>query len=640
MIPSMQARSLLVVLLLLVPSTLRGADPKPFESEVKPLLEKHCYKCHNREKNEGELNLARIRDHARATERPQMWERIVKRVQDKEMPPEGEPEMTNAERAQLLAWVASLPKGDDCRRLATDETQNFYPGHVMSRRLTRTEYNNSVRDLIGIDLRPGNDFPSDGSGGEGFDTTGDTLFTSAILMEKYFEAADKILDVVLPLQPPDSFPPEVAAARQRILIAQPSEQLAARDAARKVVEAFATRAFRRPVTDEEVERLLTMFDRVHDRGDGYEASVRLALKAILVSPHFLFLAEPEPEQEGVYRLPGYPLASRLSYFLWSTMPDQELLDLAADNRLHDDEVMRQQIHRMLKDPRARALGENFAIQWLNIEALGNTVKPDAEKYPEFDAELAAAMKEETISFFHAIFRDDRPLTDLLHADYTFVNERLARHYGIEGVTGAEMQRVSLADGRRGGIVTQASVLTASSYPLRTSPVLRGRFVLEELLGSRVPPPPPDAGTLPADDKPRDGLTLRQQFELHRTKAECASCHNRMDPLGFGLENFDAIGRWRDTLAGDPIDASGKLPSGESFSGPEELKKLLLRRKQEVLKHLTRKMLGYAVGRQLNRFDQCVIDDTMKALAANGDRASVLVEQIVLSYPFQHRYVKK
>ncbi len=635
-------RSTCVALLVLgtfVMARMASAAPKPFEEEVRPLLEKYCYDCHNNDKKEGELNLARLKDHAKAIQRVDFWDGIVKRVAPKEMPPEKAPQPSDEERARILNWVKSLPKSENCEKLATDETQNFFQGNVMSRRLTKAEYNNSIRDLIGLDLKPGDRFPADGSGGEGFDTNGDALFTSAILMEKYLDAANEVLNVVL-ADDAAALTPDVAAARAKLLIATPSDQLPARDAARQIIRPFAQRAFRRPIQDEEVDRLLTLFDRAQGRGDSFVAAVRLALKGVLISPHFLFLVEPEPAQEGVYRLGGYPLASRLSYFLWSSLPDDELLRLAESGELLDDDALKKQVKRMLADPKSKALGENFGVQWLNIGGLGVTIKPDNSKFPEFDAELATAMQAETIYFLHAIFQDNRPLSDLLDADYTFVNERLAKHYGLKDVTGDQMRRVTLSDRNRGGVVSQASVLTMTSYPLRTSPVLRGRFVLEEILGSRVPPPPPNVPALPTDDTPKDGLTLRQRLEEHRTKPECASCHQRMDPLGFGLENFDPIGRWRTELSGATVDASGKLPSGEEFNGPEQLKQILVKRRPEVLKHLSRKMLGYALGRELNRFDQCVIDDTMKALAANEYRSQVLIEQIVLSYPFQHRYVKK
>jgi hypothetical protein len=256
-------------------------------------------------------------------------------------------------------------------------------------------------------------------------------------------------------------------------------------------------------------------------------------------------------------------------------------------------------------------------------------------------ELARSMRGEIVAFLHGLFRDDRPLTELLDADYTYLNGRLAEFYNIEGASGGEFRRVSLSDAsRRGGVATMAGILMVTSHPNRTSPVLRGRWVLEALLGSRVPPPPPDVPELEEAHASDKQLTLRQRLEEHRKNPSCASCHSQMDPLGFGLENFDRLGRWRETDAGQPIDAAGKLPSGETFSGPNELKQLLLKRKHELLRNLTKKMLGYALGRDLNKFDQCVVRETLETLQENGDRASILIEQIVLSYPFQHRYYKK
>jgi Protein of unknown function (DUF1588)/Protein of unknown function (DUF1585)/Protein of unknown function (DUF1592) len=275
-----------------------------------------------------------------------------------------------------------------------------------------------------------------------------------------------------------------------------------------------------------------------------------------------------------------------------------------------------------------------------LKALGETVKPDPQRFPEFDAALAEAMRQEPARLFEAILREDRSLLELLDADYTFVNEKLADIYGLSGVTGPEFRRVSLADRNRGGVLTMAGPLAVSSMPLRTSPVVRGKWVLGDLLGTKIPPPPPNAGELPPDDRNTEGLTLRKQLELHRSKAECAGCHQKIDPLGFGLENFDPLGRWRTTQNGQPVDATGELPTGEKFTGPRELKDLLLTKKAEFLRHLTRKTLGYALGRPLNRFDECVLDETVKALEANEYRASVMIEQVVLSYAFRHRYAKK
>jgi hypothetical protein len=295
---------------------------------------------------------------------------------------------------------------------------------------------------------------------------------------------------------------------------------------------------------------------------------------------------------------------------------------------------------MLKDPRSKALGESFACQWLELEPLGKTVRPDPKKFPDFDDELAEAMKDEVIHTFHDVVGGNRSLLELIDSSATYVNGRLAKLYGIEGVKGPEMRRVELQDRNRGGVVGMAAVLTVSSYPLRTSPVLRGKWILESLLGSKVPPPPPEAGSLAEPGAEGARLSFRERLEKHRTKPECASCHQKMDPLGFGLENFDPIGRWRTLDDGRPVDSLGQLPTGEKFESPAQLKKVLLARKDEVVTHLTRKLLGYALGRALNNFDKCVVDDSLKALKADGYRSSAMIETIVLSYPFQHRYAKR
>ncbi|HEY1068186.1 MAG TPA: DUF1592 domain-containing protein, partial [Pirellulales bacterium] len=516
----------------------------------------------------------------------------------------------------------------------------FYQGVVMSRRLTRGEYNNTVRDLIGLDLRPADDFPSDGAGGEGFDTTGSTLFSSPILVEKYLQATDKIARAAIPNDDEKDVSPERIAAKNRIVIATPGDSLPPREAAKQSLTPFVERAFRRPIAAEDVEKFLPLFDRAFARGDGYTASLRLAVKGVLMSPQFLFLVEPEAEKDGIARLGPYQLAQRMSYFLWSSMPDEQLLSTAASGAIYDTSVLLEQMRRMLRDPKARALGDNFAMQWLGLGGVGGGVRPDPEKFPEFTNELAASMREEAVLLFASIMQEDRPLLDIIDAKYTFVDERLAGLYGLANVQGPQMRKVELADANRGGVLGMAAMHTVTSYPLRTSPVLRGRWVLEELLGSRVPPPPPGVPALEEKGEEIAHQTLRQRLEKHRTKAECASCHDRMDPLGFGLEVFDPIGRLRTQDAGQPIDSAGKLPSGETFSGPAELKKVLLKRKNEFVKRLTRKMLGYALGRELNRFDDCVVEEAMKSLQAREYKSSALVETIILSYPFQYRFTKK
>jgi mono/diheme cytochrome c family protein len=611
----------------------KDAAPKDaFAKDFRPILEKYCYRCHGDDTQKGDLNLEKYKTTSDVDMAGEVFRLVVARLRAAEMPPPGAKQLTFNQGRDFRNWIDTRPfmKVRDCNTIAGDNSQNNYRGNVMSRRLSRAEYNHSVRDLVGLDLRPADRFPSDGSGGEGFDTNGDSLFTSAIHVEMYLDAAETIVTAAL----------ADPAARKRLLVAEPRPGLSPRDAAKRVVGDFARRAFRRPVADADVERLLAVFDKANARGDAFEVAVKLPLKAVLISPNFLFLVEPEPEKDGVYALGGYPLAARLSYFVWASMPDEELFRLAADGSLTQPEVLRGQVRRMLRDPKARDFAENFVSQWLGLKALGETVRPDLQRFPEFDAALADAMRQEPARLLETILREDRSLLELLDADYTFVNETLAAIYGIPNVTGPEFRRVALTDRNRGGVLTMAGPLAVSSMPLRTSPVVRGKWVLGDLLGTKIPPPPPNAGELPPDDRNTEGLTLRKQLELHRSKAECAGCHQKIDPLGFGLENFDPLGRWRTTQNGQPVDATGELPTGEKFTGPRELKDVLLTKKAEFLRHLTRKTLGYALGRPLNRFDECVLDETVKALEANEYRASVMIEQVVLSYAFRHRYAKK
>jgi len=639
-----RSRLTLPLLAVLVCAGAAGAEEASpsYDGDVRPVLAENCLSCHNAQKHKGDLNLEQLGSADKAMGAPEVWHDVADRLASRDMPPKRAKQHPTEEQRQLvLAWIEKhFGKGEgSCGKIATDQTQKFYHGYVMSRRLSRAEYNNSVRDLIGIDLRAGDSLPADGSGGEGFDNDGNALFLSAISVEKYLQAADGVLREVLPDED-GSASAEMESARKRILFAEPGPGLGPREAARRVIGSFARRAFRRPVRDAELDRLLSFFDRSQQRGDACRASVRLALKAVLISPNFLFLIEPQPEQDGVYRLGDYQIASRLACFLWASIPDEELLDLAEQDALHEPEVLRAQVRRMIQDPRSRGLAETFAVEWLGVGEAGGVSRPDPGRFPMFDDALAADMRREAVLFFDSIVRDDHSLLELLDADYTFANERLAKLYGIPDVAGDEFRRVKLADRVRGGVLGMAAVLTGTSYPLRTSPVLRGKWVLETLLGEKVPPPPPTAGKLPPDDRQADGLSFRQRLEQHRRLPQCASCHSRMDPLGFGLENFDPIGRWRIEQNGEPIDCSGELPNGEKFSGPRELKDIILRHRDQFLHNLSRKMLGYALGRGLNRFDDCVVEDCVKALEANDCKPSMLLEQIALSTPFQYRYAKK
>lgn len=615
-----------------------------YTREIRPLMVRKCYDCHNAEKHKGDVVLDRFEHLDAIKAEPELWQTVLEKVQAYEMPPKKSGELSFSEFETLRSFLRELPKPEkaDCNQIASDRTANFYRGYVMSRRLNRAEYINTIRDLFGVtyDFKLEQLLPADGGGGEGFDTTGDTLFISSIHIEKYLAAAEQITQLILPdkIRGQSS---ELRGARERILLREPGWFEKSGPAGREVISAFARRAWRRPVTNEEVDELMRLFNRANERGDSFVASVRLAVQGILISPNFLFLSEPEPAKPGVQRLADIPLASKLSYFLWSSMPDVELLALAEQGKLADTNIYRAQIRRMLQDPKAAALGERFALQWLDLDRLGSEVKPDATKYPEFDAALAHAMKREIASYFNYLVHENRSLLELIDSQYTFANQRLAELYGFKGVTGDQLRLVQLTDAHRGGVLGMAGVHALTSYPVRTSPVLRGRWILDALLGDKIPPPPPDVPALneAAAEQP-GGVSLRKQLEQHRIKAECAACHDKMDPLGFGLENYDVLGRWRTELHGEPVDAKGTLPSGEAYEGPAGLKKVLLARKDKIMRHLARKMTGFAFGRELNQFDNCVIDDAMKALTQNDWRADVLVETIAMSYPFQHRFYVK
>lgn len=406
--------------------------------------------------------------------------------------------------------------------------------------------------------------------------------------------------------------------------------------ARAILTSFAGRAFRRPVTSKEVEPFLAYVTLAREQGDTFEEGIAAALQAVLVSPDFLYRIEREqqaaPGKSAVHAGP-YELASRLSYFLWSSMPDENLLRAAGQGRLRQPAVLSAEVKRMLRDPKAFALVENFAGQWLQFRNI-EVVRPDLERFPVFDEALRQAMRRETELFLDSIVRNDGSVLEILDANYTFLNERLARFYGIEGITGAEFRRVDMRGTQRGGgILSHASVLTASSYSTRTSPVLRGKWILENLLNAPPPAPPPGVPALD-DTKAGQSGTLRQQLEEHRKNPACSSCHARMDPLGFGLENFNAIGAWRTEDGKFPVDSTGALPDGRSFQNPAQLKELLIADRDIFVRALAEKMLTYALGRGLERYDRAVVASIAEKLPARGYKFSELVLEIVNSVPFQ------
>jgi hypothetical protein len=379
-----------------------------------------------------------------------------------------------------------------------------------------------------------------------------------------------------------------------------------------------------------------------ERGRSHPDAMRLLFKALLVSPQFLFITpDADAGPEDVVPLGDHQLASRLSYLLWSTMPDAELSGLADRGALRDPKVLEAQVRRLIADPRSRALFDGFGVQWLGLDKLaGKTF--DAAKFPEMTPALRSAMVEEARLFFGSILRENRSLATFIEGDYAFVNETLAPLYGLQGVKGPEFRRVTLTDAHRGGILSMAGTLAATSFPTRTGPVNRGVWVLEQILGEHVPPPPANVPALEDQDRKQiEGLTLRQRTELHRTNPTCASCHRVLDPIGFGLENFDAIGRWRDRDEnGGAIDATGELPGGVRFGSPKELKGIVAARRDDVARNLTSRLLAYALGRGLDGYDEIVVDRIVKAVARDGYRMQTLVAAVATSYPFTHRRIRE
>ena len=758
----------------------------------------------------GDVNLSGVHNFDGDRE---LWERVTAKMKSGEMPPVGAPKPTAADVVAVTKWLES-------EFLRQDRATKPDAGRPTARRLNRTEYNNTVRDLLGVDIRPTENFPQDESA-FGFDNIADALNLSPVLLEKYVDAAERVVRTAIfgpdkmkpsathysapvrlnellttstaskpllakdvlnydlsglstrhaahflhrfpvdaeynfrlvlnghrpnqsePVTPafwidgvkvkewtvdatdlegqivevrvpvkagehllsgsylrnyhglppkyngpePSTRPPEPMITTRGKLTEKDIETLrkygtkiktdrietridnrwesldiggpfdqtagpskesvarvfvcAAKDAgcARIIVATFAARAFRRPVTAEEVTEFVSFYNLTRKQGDSFEEGISTALQAILISPSFLFRLERDrPVMKTAstdIAVSGYELATRLSYFLWSSTPDAELLRLAAGDQLRRPAILAGQVQRMLRDPKSRALVENFAGQWLQFKNI-DVMKPDPERFKDFDESLRYAMRGETEFFLQNIVSQDGSVLDILDADYTYLNERLARFYGIPDITGPAFRRVDMSKNQRGGgILAHGSILTISSYSTRTSPVLRGKWILENLLNAPPPPPPP---SVPALDDTKVGLSasLRQQMEAHRKNPACASCHAKMDPLGFGLENFDAVGAWRDVDGKFPVDASGALPGNRLFHGPVELKKLLKNDRDAFVRGMTDKLLTYAIGRGLERYDRALVASISDRLAAKNYRFSQLVLEIVNSYPFQMR----
>ncbi len=598
-----------------------------FATELRPLLQQFCWDCHSAGDAEGGIAFDRYVDSAEIQSDFELWEKVIRLVKERQMPPADAAEIDNESLQRIVNGIEYELSQFDC----SVETR---PGRVTIQRLNKAEYNNTIRDLTGLELQLANDFPSDDVG-NGFDNIGDVLSLPPILLEKYLEAAETIAEAIWSNE----------EVRNRVFSIKPkSESLEDQvAAATENVRLFATKAFRRPLAEEELQKLFQLMRATWQR-DGSDSEIMQTVTiAILSSPNFIFRVEDdsndrldqENEDPITRRLNDYELASRLSYFLWSSMPDDRLFDLASRGELQDPATLVSEAKRMLQDPKANALVDNFAGQWLQLRDV-ERLTPDPGRFPTYTKDLGIAMRRETEEFFRRVVRHDRSILDFLNANYTYINEPLAKHYGIEGVKGEEFREVSLQGGRR-GILTHASILTLTSNPTRTSPVKRGKWILENILDEPPPPPPSD---VPELEEGAETLgSLREQMEQHRANPACAVCHRTMDAIGFGLENFDAIGVWRDRDGKEQINASGQLPGNKQFEGASELMAILAQEKKEAFARcLTEKILTYALGRGLVSFDRCVVNDAVSELERNDYRFSALVAAVVTSDAFTKREV--
>jgi mono/diheme cytochrome c family protein len=601
----------------------RAQALKVFKSQVTPFIANHCSRCHGDKKRKGAVTFTYALRNPGAASFKLLWERASDQMKTRNMPPHDEDDQpTEQERREIVEWIGGV------KYLSPRD-----PGQFIIRRLSKVEYGNTLHDLLGVDPQLAHDLPDEVVG------AGYTNTLSPLLMEQYLAIAnDALIQVIAPLGAPPT------AVQQRLFGAAPAAGADQKAAARKVAHSLARLAYRRPPSDAEVDLLLRVFALATDQGKSYPDALRLMLKAVLVSPQFLFITPGVTDTSrsttagDIIPLDDYQLASRLSYLLWATMPDPELSALADAGKLHDPAALAAQARRLTLDPRSRALFDGFGAQWLGLDKLAG--KPfDEAKFPQMTPALRTAMYEEARLFFDSVLRENRSLTTFIDSDYSFINATLAPIYGLQAtVTGPEMRKVKLANPNRGGILTMPGTLAMSSFPNRTSAVNRGVWVLEQVLGEHVPPPPPDVPSLEKQDHQKVAtLTLRERTELHRANPVCANCHKILDPIGFGLENFDAIGRWRDTDddSGGAIDATGELPGGKRFTTPKELKHIIAARKDDFCRNLTGKLLAYALCRQLEGYDEVVVDQLAQRIAKDEYRMQSLVIGVVTSYPFTH-----
>ncbi len=548
---------------------------------------------------------------------PEAWTMIATRVSNHEMPPAGAPQPAFEDRIRFIDWAQETWRSQAC-------AAGLAPAINPVRRLNRDEYSATVRDLFDIQVDLTDMFPVDGPGGEGFDNAAETLFVSPLLAEKYLEAAEFVVNAAS----------KEFKSREKIFVARPGTGLSEQAAARQILARFLPSAFRRPVDDRTVESYSRLFRRATRRGLDFEPAVFFALRSALVSPSFLFHVRNDGDDP---ELRQYALASKLSYFLWGSKPDELLFDTATAGKMDDPAVLARLVPRMLRDPRALQFSTRFTEQWLRTRELEAGHAPDAELFPEYadDAELRGDIRLQPVFFFREILRNNWSLLDLLDSSGTVLTISLIKHLELPLEKKQDSKNpnwMELPEGAgRGGLLSMPAIAALTSHPHRTSPVLRGVWILDSILGT--PPPPPDVPELDEPDPGPSAKSVRELVASHSRDPACASCHERIDPLGFALENYDVLGRWRDEDAGAAMDASGQLPDGTRFSGPQGLKQALLGRKKLFLRNLAKRMLGYALGRGLMPADACAVETIVENVERDNFESWSLVRQIVQSAPF-------
>ena len=637
------------------------AQPSTGPHAVAPLVEEYCYRCHGPETQTAGIDLSALVAERPLVKNRETWNRVIAVLEEGSMPPASAPQPSDDTRRDMTGLLHRDIEAFDYAVI--DD-----PGFELMRRLTHTEYDNTVRDLFGVQLGLSDRFPDELTGSSGFDNSANTLFLQPSLMERYIAVAERAVELALPAEPTSAVH---RVSRDLIFVVTPGADVSDMTAAEAVLQRFLTRAYRRPPQPEEVTQATTHYEAGRTAGLDHEAAVKQALQAVLISPKFLLRVEAGSEAPAPFAVSDWELASRLSYFLWASMPDQELFDLAARGALSDPETLEQQVSRMLADGKANTLGDIFAAQWLGFEHVGTRIWLDPIDSPWCTASLMTAMRDESSLFFMSLLRENRQVATLIDADYTYVNEELATTlYGMQGIIGDRMRRVSLTDANRGGVLGQASILALTSNYKDTSPVKRGAYVLDTLLGTPPPPPPLNAGVLSEEVADLRGLSFREKLEMHSKNETCRVCHSKIDPIGFSLENFDYFGKWRETYdfrqrVDDPaeadetvemqtesspepvvrhfkntrriIAADGGLPDGTTFTGPAGLKQALLEtRHDDLVRQVVSKMLAYALGRQLEYYDEPAVRTILAALEADDYRLQTLLQQIVASYPFQYK----